>query len=468
MIRWKLHVEQYGKIASAKLDIGPFMAFVGDNNSGKSYLLSLIWGIFVIGRKNLYHNADVLTTPEWKECREWLISAYEKEENLELDIRSHISLINQVLNQLLELNKDNFIKTLFNFEDISIGKLEMTLNAEAFSKVSMVTTGEGEKRWMEIVNSKSAWFRTRSPKGSRPDANHLFRTLVNAGILGEFFTPFNTSHYEEEVGYLPSARTGFMLTKDIINRVSRNETFNYIASGKSTGSVLSEENEEADMPAIQPFIRPINHFLNLMAEMSEDEKAPYGKLVQFIEKHMAKGKVDISSLPGREIRYFPEGMNRDMPLRMTSAVVTELSPLLLLLEHKPELKGLFYEEPEMCLHPQLQQQMGRLLIRMANAGLLVIITTHSDTILQHFNNMIKLSSLANRKELQKKFGYSDKDLLSGKDIKIYQLRDHGSFTKITALKPGKYGFEIPTFNDALDKLLEEVYAFQPEDEEEDG
>lgn len=122
MYRWKLKVEGYGKIRSATIEMKPFLTFVGDNNSGKSYLLSLIWGIFTIGRRNLYHNADVLQTPEWKICREWLISTYETEEGLDLDIKGHSTLINTVLNQLLERNKDNFIRELFDFNGMANGK----------------------------------------------------------------------------------------------------------------------------------------------------------------------------------------------------------------------------------------------------------------------------------------------------------------------------------------------------------
>src|SRR5580700_2291352 len=43
--RWKLLVEGLGKIERAEVDVRPLMLFVGDNNSGKSYLASLLWGL---------------------------------------------------------------------------------------------------------------------------------------------------------------------------------------------------------------------------------------------------------------------------------------------------------------------------------------------------------------------------------------------------------------------------------------
>ena len=43
---YKLIVENYGKIEKAELEVAPLTLFVGDNNSGKSYLLSLLWALF--------------------------------------------------------------------------------------------------------------------------------------------------------------------------------------------------------------------------------------------------------------------------------------------------------------------------------------------------------------------------------------------------------------------------------------
>ena len=47
---WVLQVENFAKIKKASVKISPLMCFVGDNNSGKSYLMSLLWGILTIGK----------------------------------------------------------------------------------------------------------------------------------------------------------------------------------------------------------------------------------------------------------------------------------------------------------------------------------------------------------------------------------------------------------------------------------
>ena len=47
---YQVNVENFGKIKKAKVEVSPLTFFVGDNNSGKSYLMSLLWGILTLGK----------------------------------------------------------------------------------------------------------------------------------------------------------------------------------------------------------------------------------------------------------------------------------------------------------------------------------------------------------------------------------------------------------------------------------
>ena len=42
----KLYVKNFAKIKEAEIELAPFTLFVGDNNSGKSYLMTLIYHLF--------------------------------------------------------------------------------------------------------------------------------------------------------------------------------------------------------------------------------------------------------------------------------------------------------------------------------------------------------------------------------------------------------------------------------------
>lgn len=50
----RLIIEKFGKIERAEIQVSPLTLLVGDNNSGKSYLLSLLWGIYAAEDKKCH------------------------------------------------------------------------------------------------------------------------------------------------------------------------------------------------------------------------------------------------------------------------------------------------------------------------------------------------------------------------------------------------------------------------------
>ena len=67
-LRWTLHVENFARIKSADIEIAPLMCFIGDNNSGKSYIMSLLWGILT--NKLLIFRQSSLSE-NYKHCENW-------------------------------------------------------------------------------------------------------------------------------------------------------------------------------------------------------------------------------------------------------------------------------------------------------------------------------------------------------------------------------------------------------------
>ena len=91
----------------------------------------------------------------------------------------------------------------------------------------------------------------------------------------------------------------------------------------------------------------------------------------------------------------------------------------------------------------------------------MIVTTHSDIILQHINNMIRLSNRRDAAVVCEQFGYSTQDLLSMEKVKVYQLNAKaGGMTEVEELECGEYGFAVPTFNQALERINDEAYVIQ--------
>lgn len=449
MASWKLRVENYGKIKSAEIEIAPLTLFVGDNNSGKSYLMSLLWGIENLGVEALL-GSEYLESEETDELSEWLISQMETA----IQKKKHIAplediseMLSNVLNKGLEKNKDSFVRRIFNSDNVSIGKLSIDLgdfkgrilDIELNEQTDLLSLSIDSREALEvhrtIVESKTL--------KERRYFNSILIQVLYKSIMGIKIVESDT----QRIIYLPAARTGFMLTKDIINKVGRNNTFN-----------LPDDREK-----FTPFVRPINNFLDIMGDLTVGQKKNenYIHLAEDIEHEMTDGTIEFSDMPNKEVMYVPDGHKKGIPLRLVSAVVTELCPLILILKHSDNIARFYYEEPEMCLHPQLQSRMGKVIARIVNAGIGMVITTHSDIILQHINNMIKLQNRKDCDEICDRLHYGKEDLLNCDQVRVYQLKARAKGkTVVEELSCGENGFIVPTFNDALDSIMSEAYEIQ--------
>ncbi|MFO0658615.1 MAG: ATP-binding protein [Polyangiaceae bacterium] len=150
-----------------------------------------------------------------------------------------------------------------------------------------------------------------------------------------------------------------------------------------------------------------------------------------------------------EIIFTPNG-GPDLDLHIASSSVKSLAPLVLYLRHLANPGDfLIIDEPELNLHPDNQRRVARLLAQVANAGVKVMITTHSDYIIREINNLVMLNEDKDGK-LREKHGYKRDMVLKPESVGAYlfdQERAH-------ELKVTRSGFEVKTIDDEINKLNE--------------
>ena len=330
-MNWKLKVKEYGKIRNAEIEVAPLTLFVGDNNSGKSYLMSLLWGIKNLGIQVLLGSGIRPQTKSEQVLFDWIklqVTTVVKQGSHAVSIGSMANIFQSVLQEKIDQNKEEIVKRIFNSSGIEIGELKIEfMDLEQFPLNFIFHEGQGA---VVLFTEDSDKFGIRfsnitedplqlSEKGCQRVLEAIFSLILCV-------EPNDRNLLNRDV-YLPAAKTGFMLTKDVINKVSRKRMFD-----------IEVEEEE-----ISPFARPINQFLDVMNDLSFGgaENENFVKAVEYLEFGMADGTVEMSALPNREILYIPSGKEKVMPLRIVSAVVTELSPLILILKHKRNLNSLF-------------------------------------------------------------------------------------------------------------------------------
>jgi len=103
--------------------------------------------------------------------------------------------------------------------------------------------------------------------------------------------------------------------------------------------------------------------------------------------------------------------------------VKELSPLVLYLRYlaKPgEL--LIIDEPEMNLHPEAQVKMTEFLTMLINAGLNILVTTHSPYVVDHLANLIKANEVEDKESIRSEFYLKRSEAFISKDkVSVYQF-----------------------------------------------
>lgn len=440
--QWTLHVEGFGKIREANVRITPLICFVGDNNSGKSYLMSLLWGILTLGKG--FFPDKPSDGQAYRRCEEWLKAHINKE--AELDEETRVFYI-QWFNELLANNKKKLLRRIFNY-DVEATKIEIQ-NYKRANKFQIRWEDNGKRfSATETYVKFPTLEEINRPLLHRINA-YICWNLLMEGLAAPLFTPVVKGRRQGEPVYLPASRTGFMLTFPQLVDQSLQMSF-------SPG--LEENSSALTLPYVD-FLQLITKF-ETKKSLSQRERWA----LNYIEENITSGKISVKKDTLPVVLYQPENTEKLIPLYVSSSIVSEVSPLQLLFQSGINFKTLIIEEPEAHLHPALQQQMARFIINLVNRGYTVWITTHSDTILQHINSMLALKMHPLSQELMERFNYQPEDRLSADHVSMYQfLTTQHEKTLFQELQNTGNGFAVSSFNDALELLVKEVYAFQEND-----
>ncbi len=460
----KLYVKNFAKIKEAEIELAPFTLFVGDNNSGKSYLMTLVYHLFKYDGKVIdiiFKDEKIVEElEEYKKAKDIIdnrIRTLDFDEYIDMSLEE-FNIFIDLFNVLLNKYSNEVINHIFNSSnEIILEYIKLELNGCNFTF---------RKFKSKMVNDNSEFYflgikNTNIGMGIGFLRNGLLDIKdieVVKNIINFVFNKSLEIYYKifgiNEV-FLPVSRTGFLL--------SRNDIASSAIIDKFDRYAVKKNNEYLSRPIID-FLNNLNYLNYLSKENNKTYIEESNNIIKFFEDNLISGQININAETGN-IYYKPKNVNTEFQMYLSSAVITELAPLYLFLKYGIINGDLLMEEPEISLHPELQQQLTRVFIKLINSGIHILITTHSDTIVQHINNMIKLNSNdeERKKYLMNKYGYDEDDLISEDKVRMYQFDiEEDGFTKVTKLESSEYGFEVPTFNKVLKKISDEIYDFQEE------
>ena len=219
----------------------------------------------------------------------------------------------------------------------------------------------------------------------RRDEHQAFYATRLIELLVDFVLPHVVGPMHRPAYYLPADRTGVMHAHSVV--VSA-----LIGSAPTAGL----------RPATRtPMLSGVlADFLEQLIEIDRPRPSRGPRRLDYgrdIEEAILGGSVGVdrsATIDYPRFTYKPAGWKSDLALMNASSMVSELAPVVLYLRYKV-VPGqvLIVEEPESHLHPAMQVEFTRQLAALVNAGFRVLVTTHSEWLLEELANIVRRSKL---------------------------------------------------------------------------
>ena len=388
-----IKAQNFGPIEEAEIELRPLTVFVGESNTGKTYLAALIYALynnFAGFARFPWSHHDVMDLhlmmrdslfPKDEE----ITAALEKLRTSELPFR--FSDLPQGIRSQLEssLNDSEIfsshLKRCFDLASLS-DLIRFTGNSGNQMKVSLKVLEKNQALWS---------FDTQiSASGTTLSASINKDLVICSEDEREFQETFGVEHLDASLRqhsretaqayYLPATRRSIMQNYEMIAK-SLIEGTTHNGSGHCTEIPPSSEIEV-------DFLKWIK--LYQTRDESSDQITCIAKA---LEDEILGGAIEVErAVSGKPLEFFyrPRKAEQALPVRRSSSTVAELAPLVLLL-HGVVQPGdlLIIEEPEAHLHPLAQTQIALTLARLVRAGVRVVVTTHSEWFIQQIGNLIR-------------------------------------------------------------------------------
>ena len=421
----KLLIENWGPIASAEIDLSkPLIVFTGPNGTGKTYISYLLYGLMSSVGAIPY---SIIQQKLDKRLYE-VFHGDELEKGLPVQVEINPSQVFNLFQEMLSGKWGNLVD-YFDVSDISNNlRMKITSSVEDWSK------------WLYGVDLDMGV----DLKVSKPSSSYIFQLTPKTDA--KLNVPFELAYLYHKLlfqgVFLP-----YMLTAE--------------RSGIYTFSKEIALGRLRDAKIASRYPRPINDSLVHAEDLANDKKylSDFAGLADQIESDILQGKMMITD--DGEIQY--QRGDDVYSYHLCSTMVKTLSPVIFYLRYKAQADLLLIiDEPEINLHPDNQILLARVFARMINAGLHLLIATHSDYIIRELNNLMMYNKVADVvKTRLSAMGYGRDMALDNGRVGAYLFkREDDGQVHVNALPVNDSGFEVVTIDNTishLNKASEELY-----------
>lgn len=477
---WRCTVRNLGPIDQAEVEVRPVTLFVGENNSGKTWLATVLWALHSDQFPTCF---EVDGDADWQSAAAAMATAFRTvRPALGLDdsqpaqptqpatVPANVAAgavagdwprwaaqlreraVSRLVTAYLPGIRDS-VAIDMPVREAPVGWSAQTWNPGGAPgpALALVRVGLGHDVF------------SRLGRGLTPN-NDKALLQFSAGAAGDILAltagaPVPQRAFLSGAGYLPASRTGLMQLLPMVAQESA-RALGRIDPLRHGEGAAPEDGGALAVPGVPPAAgwlveRLMSNFV--FAKQFED-------LAQLLGDQVLRGQVQAHPNRPSDFRFIPLGTSIEIPMGSASSVVTEVYPFVHLLRTGNIPAFLVVEEPEAHLHPRIQRKLARVLVRLANRGVKLLISTHSDIFAQQINNCLKLGA-AKAKLSAERYGNlltavnaDAEEALVPDDVAAYgfvRIPETGR-TRVDRLTVHPEGVAMPSFNEELQDLNREM------------
>jgi len=428
----KVTIQHLGAIQQAEIDLKPLTVLIGPNNTGKTWMAYTLGGIF--GRRGWSEYVEAYVEGKLSEKYPTLDSAIEtvlKDGSAKIDLVTFAEQYGEQYFQNVASYAPQWMPDFMSTQFAVFDKLKVSIDLmgskAAFVKcVKQSTVRSSIARGLFTLSKKRGdpvlYAYTSDEKEdstSQEEQETLLEEIpaeaIKLHLVRNVTRVLHQALYANTVMF-PTERTGLVTGRlrphpraDTLSILSENaqKVVEALAQALKQLDLSRADLEEFISSGAKNAIGSVGDFLNTLGKIfnigskdlerrersgrANSQIHKYIDLARILEQKILAGGISLSTPepdPQRDILFHPL-KNVKLEIPIASSMVKELSLLVLYLHYlaRPD-ELLIIDEPEMNLHPEAQVKMIEFLAMLVNAGLKVLITTHSPYLLDHLSNLI--------------------------------------------------------------------------------
>ncbi|ECP9364057.1 AAA family ATPase [Campylobacter jejuni] len=460
----KVKLKNVGMLDEAEFEVGNITLICGENNTGKTYATYSLYGYLDFLSNNL-------TSVFFSIVQKHLNILIPEEYTIEISIDKIIAIYKDTIKNTYSDYKEKLSEILAgkdgDFDDSIFSNQELDHFLGELSNNDIVNSFKEFSEYKNLINLSeinSKYIKLDYKNDENFEIKDRIIMIKTMRLLTSFFL-FLTPKYPRPF-ILSAERTGASMFQKELD-VNKNEIVDRISQVK--GSDIKEAVIDILVEKYSRYPKPVKDNIYFVRELDEAVKK-----TSFIQdginknsknKNLYQNILDLlfeivggKYLVSQEGIEFAPGAKKRITrgkflIQRASSSVRSLLILNHYILHEAQKDDiLMIDEPELNLHPKNQILLARLFTLLANAGIKIFITTHSDYIVRELNNCIMLNKLSDEQiHLLKSKSYIKENKIDFNNIKAYIAKNIKGKNTLEEVKiTEEEGIFMNTFDEPID------------------